>query len=114
MLADLNIALVAPEPLQALAHRRMTGWQTGLPERIHDQPGRIAIRFREERSVRRSGRAKRLSRLAPSPCAERSQGPSPVGALPSLKLCDERLALFFGQQVFQTRRSQQQPNPTEE
>src|SRR5262245_27601002 len=41
VLINLNLALIGPEPLQALAHNWIADRNSCLPERVHDQPGRI-------------------------------------------------------------------------
>src|SRR5205823_13672178 len=92
-------ALIGPKPLQALAYRGMGDRKARLPERVHNQSGRIAIGLGKEGSVQRSGRPKRGRCLVPSPGAERFQSPTPVVALPALNLFDERLTLLVGQQV---------------
>src|SRR5262245_5038262 len=92
----------------------MTGRIAGPPEGVYDQPGGIAVRFREERSVQRARSLQRRGRLAPPPGAERLQCPSTIVSLTTLNLRDQRFALRFCQQVVQPSRRQQQPNPIEE
>src|SRR2546422_3014652 len=55
-LIDLDALLMSPEPPRPFSHRRMLDRNAGRPERVHDQPGRVAIRLRKERGVRCSGR----------------------------------------------------------
>src|SRR3989442_977102 len=40
-LIDLDALLMSPEPLRPFSHRRMLNRNAGLPERVHDQPGRV-------------------------------------------------------------------------
>src|SRR5262245_42052951 len=92
----------------------MADGQADLPERVDDQPGRIAIWLREEGCIRRAGRLKWYRRLTPPPGAERLQGPASIIALTPLHLGDERCALRAGQHVMPMRRGQQEPHPIEE
>src|SRR5205823_4255484 len=62
--------LIGPKPLQTLAYRGMADRKAGLPERVHNQSSRVAIRFGKEGSIQRSGRPKGRGRLIPSPRAE--------------------------------------------
>src|SRR5258707_1203856 len=48
-------ALIGPKPLQTLAYRGMSDGKAGLPERVHNESGRIAIRLGKEGRVQRSG-----------------------------------------------------------
>src|SRR5438128_11049821 len=98
-LIDLDALLMSPEPLRPFSHRRMLDRNAGLLERVHDQPGRVAIRLRKERGVRGSGRPGAPGRLAPRPRAERLQSPAPIVLLSPLDLRDQRLLLGSGEQV---------------
>src|SRR5438046_10680509 len=89
---DLDVVLIGLEPLQTFFHRRMIAGKAGLPERVHDQPGPVAIRVREQRGVRRSVWPEEPL-MAPPPRTERLQGPAAVGLLSALRLRAQRLLL---------------------
>src|SRR5207253_7806151 len=72
-LTDLNALLMGLQPLPTLSHSRMIRGKASLPERVHDQPGGIAIRLREQRG---NPEARGLAR---PPRTERLQGPAPIG-----------------------------------
>src|SRR5438445_9479565 len=91
----------------------MIAGKAGLPERVDDQPGRVAIRVREQRGVRRSVWPEEPL-MAPPPRTERLQGPAAVGLLSALDLRDQWLLLPQCQHVLQSRRCQQQPHSVEE
>jgi len=52
-LTDLDVLLIGLQPLQAFFDRRVIARQARLAERVHDQPGRVAIRALMTASVPR-------------------------------------------------------------
>src|SRR5438046_9612033 len=88
----------------------MIAGKAGLPERVHDQPRRVAIRVGEQRGVRRSVWPEEPL-MAPPPRTERLHGPAAVGLLSALDLRDQRLLLPRCQHVLQPRRCPARPTP---
>src|SRR5580765_2263061 len=93
-IAGANGQLVRPEPLQALLDDRMLDRETGLPQRVDDQAGRIAIGPGGQRKIARSWRLKWRRRSVPPPITKSLERPAAIVPLAALEIPDEPVKLF--------------------